>query len=71
MADIDYEGIEDAMLNAAMGFDYSKKTMSTLKDRSGEVVQARGTMVERREKPDISELRRILSDRIGGPQDWC
>ena len=68
-----YDEIEAALLRAAMGYSYEEKSMSQTDaiHSDGGTSTKVAQLNEHKVQPNIAVLREILSERIGGPQDYC
>ena len=65
---IDYDRLEKTLQDIAVGGQESaRKVAKTVIDNGvGEPIEATTTSA-----PDVALLKELLSERIGGPQDWC
>lgn len=68
-----YQDLEAALIKAAMGYDYEEQSMTqTTEIMDGNKISTQsGTLNKNKVLANPALIEKILSERIGGPQDWC
>lgn len=70
---IDVNQLDIARMAIALGEESSAETVKTMQRSyiDGDGVNVTQVVRHIAPRPDISVIDRLLSERIGGPQDWC